>query len=243
MDDPVVRAAVRALAVHHHRRGGDHAADAVAARERRLEQSGRAAGVVVDGAASVDHRLAIAHDPTEVEDAIDPDEGAVHRLPVAQVAHDQLGVGPQVARPSARVSELVEVVEHAHALSTLEQRIHEMGADEAGASGDEDAHQTVYSTSSVASAWVARAPRTSGRRRSGKVAAAAAQARGTRNRKMRSVSALAKPSSAAIASTARRARAAGTPAPAERSMNQEIGRPSATRNAVGEPNSQNSYGR
>jgi hypothetical protein len=56
---------------------------------------------------------------------------------------------------------------------------------------------------------------------------------------MRSVSALVKPPIAATAITVKIATASGSPAARERSASQVIGRPRTTRNATGDPNSQN----
>jgi hypothetical protein len=56
---------------------------------------------------------------------------------------------------------------------------------------------------------------------------------------MRSVSALVKPPIAATAMTVKIATASGSPAARERSASQVIGRPRTTRNATGDPNSQN----
>ena len=60
---------------------------------------------------------------------------------------------------------------------------------------------------------------------------------------MRSVSAFVKPSTAAIASTAKMATASGRRAARARRASQEIGRPRISRNATGEPSTQNQYGR
>ena len=175
-------AAVGAFAVDDHRGGGDEPAYPVAAFEYGFEQRGGAGGVGVDGAADVDHRLAVADHPAEVEDAVDAVECAVDGLAVAQVADEQLGLRVEVSRDAVGVRERVEVVEHAHLLARRQQGVDEVGADEAGAAGDEDAcHQTVYSSSSIASAWAASAPSVMPSQREGRVAAAATQARGTRN--------------------------------------------------------------
>jgi hypothetical protein len=79
-----------------------------------------------------------------VEDAVDPVERLVDCVPVAQVPHHELRLGAQVGRRAVGVGERVEVVEHPHLVAGLQQRVHEVGADEARAAGDEDAaHQTV----------------------------------------------------------------------------------------------------
>ena len=62
------------------------------------------------------------------------DDGAV-----ANVADDQLGIGRQVLR-HAVMNLRVERVEDPHLVAGGEQAVDQMGADEAGTAGDEDAH-------------------------------------------------------------------------------------------------------
>ena len=101
--------------------------------------------VGVDGAPDVDHRLAVPDHPAEVEHAVDAFERPVDRVTVAEIADHQLGLAAEVGGRAVGVCERVETVEHAHALAGREQRVDEVGADEPGAAGDEDArhHQTV----------------------------------------------------------------------------------------------------
>ena len=73
--------------------------------------------------------------------------------------------------------------------------------------------------------------------------AAARQTNGARNSQIRSVSALVKPRTAAIAITAKIATAVVSPRVRARSASQLSGTPRTTRNATGEPRSQNQYGR
>ena len=69
--------------------------------------------------------------------------GVVHALVAAQLALDDLDVEPLEVRAAAGG----EVVEHAHVVAALEQRAHEVRADEAGAAGDEhERHQATAST-------------------------------------------------------------------------------------------------
>ena len=73
--------------------------------------------------------------------------------------------------------------------------------------------------------------------------AAARQTSGAKHSQIRSTSAFVKPATAAIASTAKIAIAASSPRTSARRASQATGRPSIRRNAVGEPKSQNQYGR
>ncbi len=82
-----------------------------------------------------------------MEDPIDALERRGDVVVAAEVADHQLRRGVEVLRrPAGRMGERVEVVEDPHLLPAGEQRVDEMGADEAGAAGDEDAaHQIVSS--------------------------------------------------------------------------------------------------
>ena len=68
-----------------------------------------------------------------MEDDLDAADGVVDALVAAELALDDLDVEPVEVR--ARAGR--EVVEHAHLVAALEQRAHEVRADEAGAAGDE----------------------------------------------------------------------------------------------------------
>src|SRR5581483_12375332 len=70
----------------------------------------------------------------EVEDGVDAADGVVDALVGAELALDDLDVEPAQVRAAAGR----EVVEHANGVAALEQRAHEVRADEAGAAGDED---------------------------------------------------------------------------------------------------------
>ena len=72
-----------------------------------------------------------------MEDDVDPADGVVHALVAPQLPLDDLDVGvePGEVVPVAGG----EVVEHAHAVAALEQRVYQARADEAAAAGDEDA--------------------------------------------------------------------------------------------------------
>lgn len=92
---------------------------------------------MVDVAAQVVHRLAVADLAALVEDDFDAVERGGDGVGVAQVADDELGVGRQVVRPPVRVGLLVERVEDPDAVAAGQQRVDEVRADEAGAPGDE----------------------------------------------------------------------------------------------------------
>ena len=74
-----------------------------------------------------------------MHERIDVGEAAVDDGAVANVADDELGIGRQVLR-HAVVNLRVERVEDPHLVPGGEQAVDEMGADEAGTAGDEDAH-------------------------------------------------------------------------------------------------------
>ena len=132
-----------ALAVDGHRRGDEDLADAVAARDDLLEK-GRAAERVDRGIAlDLVHGLPHSHRGREVDDGV----GVVHRLAervmVADIRDDELDRGVEIVRAlPAFVHLRVEVVQRAHLVALGEEPVGEMRADEAGSSGDEDAHSS-----------------------------------------------------------------------------------------------------
>ena len=78
-----------------------------------------------------------------MEHQLDAPNGGMDALVGAEVALDDLDltterseVGPAAGR---------EVVEHADVVASLEERLDEIGADEAGAAGDEDARHACFS--------------------------------------------------------------------------------------------------
>ena len=119
-------------------RGGrreDDAADALVARrqqdvQRPLDVDGARRQRVLDGAGDGRKRA-------EVEDELDAAGRVVHALVAPQLALDDLDVvePDEVAAVAGR-----EVVEHAHLVAALEQAADEIGADEAGAPGDQNLH-------------------------------------------------------------------------------------------------------
>jgi hypothetical protein len=132
----VLLARVAALAVHDHARR-EHEAAVEAARGQGPQQlCGRevvvadVGGQVAEIDAQADHRRLVA-DMGHARGRPRGDHG------VAQIALQQLGGGIEVAGPLA-VRGGQERVEHADLLPRLEQRVDDVRADEAGASGDQD---------------------------------------------------------------------------------------------------------
>jgi hypothetical protein len=79
-----------------------------------------------------------------MEDAVDAPERPIDDLAVAQVADEQLRLGGEVVGGTGWVGEPVEVVQYTYRFARFEEQVYEVGADETGATGDEDAvHQTV----------------------------------------------------------------------------------------------------
>jgi hypothetical protein len=74
-----------------------------------------------------------------VDHRIDPLQNLFDDVRVADVAHDQFGVGVQIGGPRpVRMDLGIKVVEDPDPLAVLEQRVADMGADEPGAAGDEN---------------------------------------------------------------------------------------------------------
>ncbi len=94
------------------------------------------------------HRLADAHRGRLVEHDLDAVERLRHGLPVADVAHEQLGLRVEVRGTlRARAVHLrIQVVEHAHAMARRDEGVHEVRADEAGAAGHQDPHAAILPT-------------------------------------------------------------------------------------------------
>jgi hypothetical protein len=133
----VLGAAVATLAVDDDRRRQHDTPDRIAAASDPLEQRRRAAAVGVDGAAHVDHRLSVADDAAEVEDAVHAGERTRDVVVVAQIGPQQLDVGRGASWRGAGVRERIEVVEHANSSTAPHERVDEVAADEARAAGDE----------------------------------------------------------------------------------------------------------
>jgi hypothetical protein len=76
-----------------------------------------------------------------VADGVDPAERSPDGGRVANVGADQLGTGVEVGR-RLTVHGRVQRVQHPHVVVAKgEQRVDDVGADEAGATGDEDLHR------------------------------------------------------------------------------------------------------
>ena len=138
-DDPVLRAGVAALAVDDHARGEHEPAREPRRRQRAQEHGGaevvvgHVVGDVADVGAEAHHRRLVA----DRSGAGDRPRG---RGGVADVALEPLGARVEVVRPLA-VRGRQQAVEDAHLVPALEQRVDDVGADEAGAAGDEDRSQ------------------------------------------------------------------------------------------------------
>ena len=76
-----------------------------------------------------------------MHDAIDAVERAVGSVGVADVADDQLDARGKVGRRVA-VDLVLEAVEHDDVVAALDERAHEVRADEAGAAGDQCLHSS-----------------------------------------------------------------------------------------------------
>jgi hypothetical protein len=115
--------------------------------EQRLEQHRRAQGVDARVLGDLVHALADADAGGEVHDLVHPLERLAQALGVAHVTDDELGVGGQVAGSSGSSVDLrVQAVEHPDLVAPLEQRRRDVGADEAGSTGDQDpCHGTALS--------------------------------------------------------------------------------------------------
>ena len=124
-----------AVAVDGRRRRGHDAPDPlVPGSEQHVE---RALDVDRGRRQRVLHRARHGAQRALVEDDLDAADGRVHALVRAEVALDHLDVPPELCevRPAAGR----EVVQHADVVASLEERLDEVRADEAGAAGDEDA--------------------------------------------------------------------------------------------------------
>jgi hypothetical protein len=131
-------AAVKALAVDAGAGGEDEAADGAA--DEGLEEDGGA--LVVDGGVvgNLIQARAGADEGGEVADGVDADEGLVDGAGVEHVADAQVDLGGEVggADGVGTVHVRDEGVEDAHAMAAAQELVGQVGADEAGAAGDED---------------------------------------------------------------------------------------------------------
>ena len=129
-------AAVAALAVDDHARG-QHERAVEAARGERAQQLRRPEVVVGDVVGDVAEVDAEADHRRLVADRGDAFQRALEHVAVAHVALDELGALVEVVGPLA-VRGLEQQVEDPHVVTLLEQGVDDVGADEAGAAGDED---------------------------------------------------------------------------------------------------------
>ena len=118
------------------------------ARRERAQQHGGAEVVVADVVRDVADVGAEAHHRRLVADRGGAGDGPRGRGGIADVALDPLRARVEVVRPLA-VRGRQQAVEDAHLVAALEQRVDDVGADEAGAAGDEDqaAHGATVPTS------------------------------------------------------------------------------------------------
>ena len=136
-----LRIPVLALAVDRHRRGDQQLADLLTALDRLLQHHRRADGVDRRVALDLVHRLAHADGRGEVHDGVDTVECAPDRFMVADISDLQLDLAVEVIGPLAgRMNLGVEVVERSNLVALGQKPVGEMRADEAGAAGDENAH-------------------------------------------------------------------------------------------------------
>ena len=126
-----------AFAVDAHARGDDELAHRPFG--ERVQQHRRAEGVRGRVLGLLVHALTDADPGREVDDGIDALERAADDILAAHVAGEQLDVGAQVLRAVALVHLVDQHVERAHRVAGGEQLVREVGADEAGAAGDQDA--------------------------------------------------------------------------------------------------------
>ena len=146
VDGAVAGAEVGAFAVKGHGGGDDKFLEPVTdgvVVGNDVEKDGCAAGVDVYVAFDLVHGLADADHGGLVVDKVDAAQGFLQGVAVADVAPDVLGVRVAVFRPAVVFAEGAvdlgfEVVEDADVVPGLEKGVYEVGADEAGAAGDED---------------------------------------------------------------------------------------------------------
>ena len=129
------------LAVDGHGGRDQDLADPVTARDDLLEKGRAAEGVDRGVALDLVHGLPHSHRGREVDDGV----GVVHRFAervmVAHIRDDELDRGVEVVRAlPAFVHLRVEVVQRAHLVPIGHEPVGEVGTDEPGSSGDEDAH-------------------------------------------------------------------------------------------------------
>jgi hypothetical protein len=136
----VLLADVLALAVDRHRRRDDHAGGHRALGHDVLEEASGGHRVELGVARDLVHRLADAHGGGEVDDLLGALEGAHGGLAVADVADDQLDARREVGLDAA-VHLGLEAVEYDHLVAALDERAHQVRADEAGAASDECPHE------------------------------------------------------------------------------------------------------
>jgi len=136
-----LRIPVLAFAVDRHRRGDQQLADPFTALDRLLQQHRRADRVDRCVALDLVHRLAHADGGSEVHDGVDTVERTPDSFMVADVSDLQLDLAVEVIGPAADGMNLgIEVVEGSDLVPLGQKPVGEVRADEAGAAGDENAH-------------------------------------------------------------------------------------------------------
>src|SRR5262249_43591353 len=127
---------IRTVAVDRGRRRVDDTTNARAT--RRLQHVQRAGDVVVVGAKGVLHRAGNRTHRRLMEDDVDAARGRLHGVEVADVALDRgEGGGEAPAELEVGATARREIVEDADPMTLAEETTGDVGADEAGAAGDQ----------------------------------------------------------------------------------------------------------
>jgi hypothetical protein len=95
---------------------------------------------VVDVVPDFVHRLSYSDDGREVHNCVDPFECRGYRVFVANITDKEFDLWVEVVGSPVRVYLRDQGVERTDVVSSSEQSVGEVGADEPGASGDEDPH-------------------------------------------------------------------------------------------------------
>ena len=109
----------------------------------QLVEQGRPDGIDVVESGEVGHIILISG---QMDDAVDTVESPTHRVCITHVPDDFFHVPRQVGRPAVGMDSLLERVEDADLVAALQQDIGRVGADEAGAAGDQNALQREFSS-------------------------------------------------------------------------------------------------
>ena len=114
-----------------------HLHEAGAVRSGPVEQHVGAEHIRLDELRGAEDRAVYVRLGGEVEDRVGAARGSRDRLGVADVALDQLDVGAVEVR---RIAGIGQLVEHDDVLAGRREALRAVGADEAGAAGDENSH-------------------------------------------------------------------------------------------------------